>query len=613
MKKFFLFAAVAGMLASCSSESLTGSDPNIEPTQEERVPIQLAVSSPSVRATTRGTGTVGGVGGGENKWYGQTINAFMFKKGLLTLAKESEAGPELYNDAAMFTPGIGTNIPSPTPTDKGEAMLTDGAIKYYPPSGNFDFFGYHVDDAKNGDLDKSANSWVVPFVINGSQDLMSTKAAPLAWAELTDAQKAKFANETAYKAFIDGEDQEEGALKGDFYSAKAARKEIQPVLKFDHLLTRLSFVIVPGNDNAGGWGITIPATYYTAVEAATENASLPGALNSTNPLSDEQATAYNNAMNASKSAGYTLSADEAAAYNATLSGAKHEGEEKTPAVYDQNAAKAVYVKSIEVESKTTGKMAVAWTGDDPEMITWDEATQGTPKWLQLKERPTYYLTDDKTFTISDALYDLLPVTAAYYVNNTDATIHISETAYAALDAGEQANYTEYTGDYYLKLDDPSDRISAMEYAGLDDDVKATYRKGYYKSNFTAVGADVANNNLTNLTPTYPKMTHAYDQDALETTEIGEALIVAPKDEAYNMKVTVSQKVPTNWNTIADPTTYEEKEVTYPLEIPKPDGGFKANTSYKVVLTVYGFERIQVTTMIIPWEQGATIPVGGDDD
>ena len=44
MKKSFMFVAVAaaGMLASCSSESLTGSDPKIEPTtQEDRVPIEI--------------------------------------------------------------------------------------------------------------------------------------------------------------------------------------------------------------------------------------------------------------------------------------------------------------------------------------------------------------------------------------------------------------------------------------------------------------------------------------------------------------------------------------------------------------------------------------------
>ena len=93
MKKSFMFVAVAaaGMLASCSSDSLTaGPDPKIEPTQEDLVPIEISVATPVARAATRGTGTVGGVGTGDNKWYGQRINAFMFVKGSLTLATETE-------------------------------------------------------------------------------------------------------------------------------------------------------------------------------------------------------------------------------------------------------------------------------------------------------------------------------------------------------------------------------------------------------------------------------------------------------------------------------------------------------------------------------------------
>ena len=82
--------------------------------------------------------------------------------------------------------------------------------------------------------------------------------------------------------------------------------------------------------------------------------------------------------------------------------------------------------------------------------------------------------------------------------------------------------------------------------------------------------------------------------------------MAPSTEAYQMKVLVSQEVKTNW----DGTT-DVKEQTYELEIPAPTGGFLKNTSYKVVLTVYGFERIEVTTEIIPWTQGSTIPVGQD--
>ena len=130
-----------------------------------------------------------------------------------------------------------------------------------------------------------------------------------------------------------------------------------------------------------------------------------------------------------------------------------------------------------------------------------------------------------------------------------------------------------------------------------------------KAAYNPVGADVANYNLTGITPTYPLMNHAYNPAALESTPIGEALIVAPSEEDYEMEVTLTQKVPTNWNT---PAALTEKTMTYPLTIKAPDGGgFKKNNSYQVNLTVYGFERIVVTTEIKPWDTGAPINVGQD--
>ena len=346
MKKYFMFVAVAaaGMLASCSSDSLTaGPDPKIEPTQEERVPIQLSVSSPSVRANTRGTGTVGGVGVADddptNVWHGQKINVFMFTKdvnkattlNLTPLDPEHPEAAKYYDDAEMITPGTGNLTPTGlTPTNIGEAMLTDGTIQYYPPTGNYDFFGYHVDDAP-GALDKTADPWTVSFTIDGSQDLLSTKAA------LTEGQTTTMATLNDPK---------------DYYSAKSARKNVQPILSFNHLLSRLSFVIIPGNDNAGGWEITTPAVLYADVAE----------------------------YNAAK--GTTLTAEEFAALS-------EENRTKTPADYGQNTEKAVYVQAIKVYSKTTGKMAVAWTGDAPEeMITWTDG--GAPAWLTLKNRPAYY-------------------------------------------------------------------------------------------------------------------------------------------------------------------------------------------------------------------------------
>ena len=563
----FVAVAAAGMLASCSSDSLTaGPDPNIEPTQEERVPIQLSVASPSVRATTRGTGTVGGVGDGENKWYGQRINVFMFTKDVdtkaTTLDLTLDGAQAYYNNTLMITPGAADNlIPGEsTPKTIGEAMLENGAIKYYPHSGNYDFFGYHGDDAVAADpeITKTGELWTVPFTIDGSQDLMSTKA------KLTTAQETAMGTST------------------DYYSAKAARKEVQPVLSFDHLLTRLSFGIVAGNNNAGGWVAGTEATTYTAEEAAEYNAGLV-LLNEGDATPGDYADKVGSAA-----AGATLTAEEAAAYNAACQ--KHEGDPKDPAVPGhQDPTKAVYVKAITVNSKTTGNMAVAWTADNPTMLTWGEATDD----LELKERPAYYETTTPANTISQAVFNSLPV-----------------------------------ADYY-KVADPTDTKTQVEYEALEAGQQEAYAKG--QNGYTAFGADeVANKNLIDLTPTYPVMNHAYDPDpaqAEDPTEIGEALIVAPKTEDYVMSVTVTQNVQTSWvptnpgDAPADwvyPT--EEKEQTYTLKIPVPvddpatnenEAGFQANHSYLVKLTVYGFERIVVTTEIIPWTQGATIPVGQD--
>lgn len=66
----------------------------------------------------------------------------------------------------------------------------------------------------------------------------------------------------------------------------------------------------------------VKETTYTAAAAAAHNAGLTGALNSTDALTADQATAYNTAISSGgKVEGDVLSETEAAAYNATLEGA----------------------------------------------------------------------------------------------------------------------------------------------------------------------------------------------------------------------------------------------------------------------------------------------------
>lgn len=87
------------------------------------------------------------------------------------------------------------------------------------------------------------------------------------------------------------------------------------------------------DDRLGDFGNASEAIYYTQAEADEYNAALDGALGTTEPLTEEQATAYNEATpGAQKAAGDLLTDEEASAYNATLEGAVAEGDVKTPAV-----------------------------------------------------------------------------------------------------------------------------------------------------------------------------------------------------------------------------------------------------------------------------------------
>lgn len=130
-------------------------------------------------------------------------------------------------------------------TVSGLATTADGAIAYYPVSGNYDFWGYRVDDAVTGKPDvklvddngdevataDQATKRVVDIKINGSQDIMAGKATPSA------DEVAKLGN-----------------YANNFYSAYAARKGVQPNITFNHLLTRFTFEVRAGSKATAGAG-----------------------------------------------------------------------------------------------------------------------------------------------------------------------------------------------------------------------------------------------------------------------------------------------------------------------------------------------------------------------
>ena len=236
---FFFALAAAGMLTACSNEDTLGGNGEQNVSEQQ---IRLGVASSKVQ--TRGTGTVGGMTDAENVWAGQTLWVYMLQKGSMDLAyyKAPAVGGVATPDVEVFNNKKFTAPDAANNTKSGLATTADGTIAYYPVSGNYDFWGYRVDDAAGATpvvktVDDTgaeveanvATKRVVDIEIGGSQDIMAGKAVP-STDEVTKL----------------------GNYADNFYSAYAARKGVQPNITFNHLLTRFTFEVRAGSKATAG-------------------------------------------------------------------------------------------------------------------------------------------------------------------------------------------------------------------------------------------------------------------------------------------------------------------------------------------------------------------------
>lgn len=224
--------ASLGLLASCSSDDDLSTGGNSKDGLQQ-IKIGMGVQA---NVATRGTGTVGAVGEKDNTWAKQTVNVYMLNKGTLDVAK--------FGDDPIYENTVLT-----TPADNASGIATElvGGVaqyKYYPTTKTaFDFWGYRLDDADKTTAEDQAgsataaaiksgrfvpytseDSLLIGFQIDGTQDIMAGKAVP------TEEEMNKCGGEE------------------NIYSAFAARRNVQPNIKFEHLLSRLNFQVLDGKD-----------------------------------------------------------------------------------------------------------------------------------------------------------------------------------------------------------------------------------------------------------------------------------------------------------------------------------------------------------------------------
>lgn len=248
MKKNLVLVAMAtALLVGCSQDDVktNGSD--------EPLKVRLTAGAPTV-SVTRSTGTVGDIEGNVNNvWNNQTVYVY-------ALSKTDRTNMIMENKKAEVAPG-------------GTVTWADGADIYFPVDNTpFDFFAYHVDDAVDNNAEvavasiqkDNSNDIYLDVTINGAQDLMTAKA------NLTEDQK------TQLKGTRTNEEAEVEYAKA--FSAYTARRSVQPILSFKHVLTRFVFNVVPGVVNANEVSIDSLGIYsksqgrlYFAMNKATED------------------------------------------------------------------------------------------------------------------------------------------------------------------------------------------------------------------------------------------------------------------------------------------------------------------------------------------------------
>lgn len=237
-KSFFLAALAIAALSSCSSDDQVAVDQTQE--SEDLVPVVLGLGTPSMTVTTRGTGTVGSTDEASNHWQSEKLRV------LMTMIPDEEVFANFgFTNRERYS---GSSLPlfdnsfycKPVENSVGNAtlVLQNGIdTRYYPQRGSSDFFAYYIDDAlseepgqkdandpsapkinKVSATDQKPDSMYVKFQIDGSQDIMAGKAN--------------------YDSNYTG------------FSAKSARAGVTPSIEMNHLLTRLEFTAVPGNEEA---------------------------------------------------------------------------------------------------------------------------------------------------------------------------------------------------------------------------------------------------------------------------------------------------------------------------------------------------------------------------
>lgn len=217
MKKLFFYAAAAlAMLASCQKAEISGSKSDVDDSQPAA--IQFGIDAPSLTVTKTKAAVT--------EW----ANSEVFVYGLLQEGRNgghtvNALGSGRYDLADAYIKDYQTVAVSGIKSNLAVYAEPTAQVPYFYVEGEtYDFFGYHLGGATKGIVDSTSvvDQVTVGVKIDGASDVM-----------VAYADKVADIKENATEPM--GED--------DVYSAWAARRGVQPTLKFQHALSRFNIIV----------------------------------------------------------------------------------------------------------------------------------------------------------------------------------------------------------------------------------------------------------------------------------------------------------------------------------------------------------------------------------
>ena len=261
MKKYFFFAAAAIVAASCAKTPAPVQTPDgpEAPAVEGQVAVQFGTNVVA-NVQTKASGSVD-AWANTQKLYVYGFARVKDEQGNITW---DFGDPE--SDKYPFINNVEALAPNGTSSGSIEVLDSEGKPFYYQGTTTYDFFGYYVDDAYENSttttpepvLSEDKEAFVFPITINGGQDIMlasaSVDAAVDAAKDADDDWATK--NSTWENKYA--------------FSAYAARRGVDPILKFEHQLTQIQFYVQSGTDFGSNPKLKIKSVTFKDVNTTAD-------------------------------------------------------------------------------------------------------------------------------------------------------------------------------------------------------------------------------------------------------------------------------------------------------------------------------------------------------